>query len=147
MKQWLIALLLFGGAFRTATAAETSNSDEKCLSVCVSGRTECDNPLAVYELYATYYDSFFIKLDTRNGKIWLIESSPYTKAKRRREKPINAQSLVPNDETEEKGRFVLQPNAALDSFVLLDRISGKIWQLTWFNGFDFDTELIPIHPD
>ncbi len=147
MKKWLIALLLLGGLLRTATAAETRDSDEKRLSVCVSGRTECDNPLAVYELYATHYDSEFIKLDTRNGKIWLVECSPFTKAKRRREEPINAQSLVPNDETEEKSRFTLQPNTALNTFVLLDRISGKMWQIKWFNGFDFDAELIPINPD
>lgn len=147
MKQWLIALLLLGGTFRAATATETNDSDEPRLSVCVSGRTECDNPLAVYELYATHDNYEFIKLDTRNGKIWLVECSPYTKAKRRREQSINAQSLVPTGETEEKGRFALHPNTALNTFVLLDRISGKMWQVKWFNAFDLDSELIPIHPD
>lgn len=91
--------------------------------------SEIQNPNAIYEMYKTENVYHVLKLNTRTGQItqvqigvgkdgWAIENT------------VNSKSLVPAEE-EQNGRFALYPTGNMYNFVLLDRISGKVWQAQW----------------
>ena len=73
----------------------------------------------------------FIKLDTRNGKMWQVQWS--TKGRDYRfETTLSDISLVNKDE-EKNGRFFLYPTTNIYNFILLDQIDGRVWQVQWGN--------------
>jgi hypothetical protein len=83
----------------------------------------------VYELYPTSNVWNFIKLDTRNGKMWQVQYS-IDKDENRGQVPLNETVLVgANEET--NGRFKLQSTQNIYNFILLDQVSGKMWQVQW----------------
>ena len=82
-----------------------------------------------YELFETRNIWVFIKLNTRNGKMsqvhFSLDSESY-----RGEQPLNEKPLV--DKAEEKiGRFTLYPTQNMFNFILLDKISGRSYQVQW----------------
>ncbi|TGD56674.1 hypothetical protein [Flavobacterium humi] len=83
----------------------------------------------VYELFPTQNIWTFIKLNTRNGKMWQVQFSV---------KDIgividlNSIALVSNG-MEVNGRFTLYPTENIWTFILLDQISGDTWQVQWSN--------------
>ncbi len=83
----------------------------------------------VYRLFATQNMYTFIKLDTRNGKIWQVQWN--TKGSDYRfETTLSDISLVNKDE-ERNGRFFLYPTTNIYNFILLDQIDGRAWQVQW----------------
>lgn len=95
----------------------------------------------VYEIYPTKHWRIFIKLNTRNGKMWLVQYS-LEDDKSRFEVTLNSISLISTYE-EENGRFKLQPTENYYTFILLDQINGKTWQVQW--EFDINKRfVIPI---
>lgn len=82
-----------------------------------------------YELYATKNMWFFIKLDTRNGKMSQVHFSLDLKSYRG-EQSLNDIPLVYSYE-EEVGRFALYPTQNTFNFILLDKISGRTYQVQW----------------
>lgn len=83
----------------------------------------------VYRLFATQNMYTFIKLDTRNGKMWQVQWS--TKGSDYRfETSLSDISLVNKDE-ERNGRFFLYPTTNIYNFILLDQIDGRAWQVQW----------------
>jgi hypothetical protein len=83
----------------------------------------------VYRLFATQNMYTFIKLDTRNGKMWQVQWS--TKGSDYRfETTLSDISLVNKDE-EKNGRFFLYPTTNIYNFILLDQIDGRAWQVQW----------------
>ena len=83
----------------------------------------------VYRLFATQNMYTFIKLDTRNGKMWQVQWS--TKGSDYRfETTLSDISLVNKDE-ERNGRFFLYPTTNIYNFILLDQIDGRAWQVQW----------------
>ena len=80
-----------------------------------------------FKLYPTENMWTFIKLDTRNGKMWQVQYS--TKGSDYRyEIPLNFTELFDGKTV---GRFELYPTKNMYNFVLLDRIEGSTWQVQW----------------
>jgi hypothetical protein len=83
----------------------------------------------IYKLFPTKNFWTFIKLNTRNGKMWQIHFS----VKGDEERGIldlNSSSLVSIDK-EVNGRFTLYPTENNFNFLLLDQIDGNTYQVQW----------------
>ena len=91
--------------------------------------SEIQNPNAIYEMYKTENVYHVLKLNTRTGQITQVQIG-VGKDGWAMENTVNSKSLVPAEE-EQNGRFALYPTGNMYKFVLLDRISGKVWQAQW----------------
>jgi hypothetical protein len=80
-----------------------------------------------YQLFPTKNYWTFIKLDTRNGKMWQVH---FTVDNVRGELSLNKIPLVTADK-EVNGRFTLYPTENIYNFLLLDQINGKTYQVQW----------------
>jgi hypothetical protein len=80
-----------------------------------------------FQIYPTQVESIYIKLDTRNGKMWQLNIG--IDDKNNSESPLNSEGLVSSDK-EVKGRFILQ-NSIFNFFILLDQIDGKVYKVYW----------------
>ena len=69
-----------------------------------------------------------IKLDTRNGQKWQIQY--HLESENRVVEVLNAEALVAKED-EMEDRFALYSTQSLYSFILLDQLSGKTWQVQW----------------
>ncbi|CAM3611316.1 hypothetical protein [Zobellia roscoffensis] len=85
----------------------------------------------IYKLFPTDNYWTFIKLDTRNGKMWQVHFS-ISKEGYKGELILNSSSLVWTDE-EINGRFTLYPTENIYNYILLDQINGKTYQVQWNN--------------
>lgn len=86
------------------------------------------SPNATYRLFTTNNMWIFIKLNTADGRLWLVQYS--TKAGNQLEIPLS--SIERADETERKdGRFTLYSTQNMYNFILLDQIDGRLWQVQW----------------
>ena len=81
-----------------------------------------------YSIFPTNDESIFIKLDSRNGKMWQIQL--YMDKSSCCETVLNSFPLV-SIEHEQKGRFTIQRSNQLNYFYLLDQIDVKYIK---FNG-------------
>ena len=84
----------------------------------------------IYKLFPTENYWTFLKLDTRNGKIWQVHftvSDGYDG-----ELVLNSRSLVWDDK-EINGRFNLYPTNNMYNFILLDQLDGRTYQVQWNN--------------
>ena len=81
-----------------------------------------------FRLYPTDNISIFIKLNTSNGQMTQVQYS--MEDSKRIEVILSATSLV-KKEDEVKGRFTLYPTKNIWTFILLDQIGGKTWQVQW----------------
>lgn len=84
---------------------------------------------SIYRLFPTDNYWTFIKLDTRNGKMWQVHFS-ISKDAYEGEQVLNSDSLVLTTE-EVNGRFMLYPTKNTYNFLLLDQINGKTYQVQW----------------
>lgn len=91
--------------------------------------SEIQNPNAIYEIYKTENIYHVLKLNTRTGQITQVQIG-VGKDGYAMENVVNSKTLVSADE-EQNGRFALYPTGNMYNFVLLDRISGKLWQAQW----------------
>ncbi|THF53530.1 hypothetical protein E6C50_01900 [Flavobacterium supellecticarium] len=80
-----------------------------------------------YRLFSTKNMNIFIKLNTKNGQMWLVQWS--TKGNES-EVALSLVSRVPKEE-EKNGRFFLYPTTNIYNFILLDQIDGRVWQVQW----------------
>ena len=76
---------------------------------------------SIYQLFPTKNYWTFIKLDTRNGKMWQVHFSVEDE-KNTGELVLNSLPLVDKEE-EVKGRFILYPTENMYNFLLLDQIN------------------------
>ena len=86
--------------------------------------------MPIYKLFPTENYWTFLKLDTRNGKIWQVHftiSDGY-----HGELVLNSSSLI-WDGKEINGRFNLYPTNNMYNFILLDQLNGKTYQVQWNN--------------
>ncbi|MCX6293762.1 MAG: hypothetical protein NT127_05650 [Sphingobacteriales bacterium] len=83
----------------------------------------------VYQLYPTKNNWTFIKLDTRNGKMWQ-EHFTVNEDGIQTEIILNPVSLV-FKEKEINGRFNLYATENMYNFLLLDQIDGDVFQVQW----------------
>jgi len=85
------------------------------------------NPVP-YRLYPTQNIWTFIKLNTRNGQMWQLQYS--MKSVDRLVTFLNLEPLV-SKEKEVNDRFTLYPTQNIYTFILLDQLDGKTWQVQW----------------
>lgn len=84
-------------------------------------------PNEIYKLFPTNNIWTFIKLNTRNGKMWQVQ---FDIGENRFETILHYENLVSKDE-ERNGRFTLYPTTNTYNFILLDQIDGRTWQVQW----------------
>lgn len=84
---------------------------------------------SVYQLFPTENYWTFIKLDTRNGKMWQVHFT-IEEDGIDGEVILNSTSLV-DEEKEVNGRFTLYPTENMYNFLLLDQIDGYVYQVQW----------------
>ena len=84
---------------------------------------------AVYRLFPTHNMWTFIKLNTRNGKMWQVQYS-LKDSDHRFESSLNLIPLVTKEE-EVNGRFLLYSTTNIYNFILLDQLDGRTWQVQW----------------
>lgn len=94
-----------------------------------------------YELYPTQNMYMFLKLDTRNGRIWQVQYS--MKEDNRFENVLNMIPLVP-EKDESVGRFKLYPTQNMYTYMLLDRINGYTYQVQWSHKYE-NRLVLPIY--
>lgn len=87
----------------------------------------------VYQLFPTENHWTFIKLDTRNGKMWQVHFSVSDEGYQG-EKDLNSRPLILSDE-EINGRFTLVPTKNIYNFLLLDQLTGRTYQVQWNNDY------------
>ena len=132
----LIALICIGGIPMAWANFLPTN-----LTALFMGNEQCDSSsyknIAVYKLFPTQNMWTFIKLNTRNGQMWQVQYD--TKGSNRMETFLNFSPLVGKEE-EINGRFTLYPTQNIYTFILLDQINGKVWQVQW--SLEFENRLI-----
>ena len=105
------------------------------LVLCLTGFAKAAEPATViapttnavnnFLLYPTSNIFTFLKLDTRNGKIWQVQ---YDLGKDEFEVVLNSQELVTAGKP---GQFALYPTTNHWTFLLLDTINGDVWHVQW----------------
>lgn len=99
------------------------------------------NPNATYRLFPTSNLWIFIKLNTSDGRMWLVQYS--TKAGNQVEIPLS--KIERADESDKKdGRFTLYATQNMYNFILLDQIDGRVWQVQWSTDGE-NNMVIPIY--
>jgi len=94
----------------------------------------------VYRLFATRNMYTFIKLNTRNGQMWQVQWN--MERNKRFETTLSDISRINGDE-EKNGRFFLYPTTNIYTFILLDQINGRTWQVQW--GKEGERLVLPIY--
>ncbi len=122
MKVRLITLLFV--LFATISFAQGQNKQ----NTTVQQKQVSEN--TIYQLYPTDNYWTFIKLDTRNGKMWQVHFSISSDGFEG-EQILNSDSLLMSDEAEVSGRFNLHKTNNMYNFILLDQINGKTYQVQW----------------
>ena len=101
-------------------------------TICVQANTNQPNSScnhAVYQLFSTDNLWNFIRLNTRNGRMWLVQFS-VSGAEHRFQSTLSAVPRV-STEDEANGRFTLVPTKNMWNFILLDQLDGRVWQVQW----------------
>lgn len=114
----LIFVLLSIASFGQSPNNQNSTAQQRLLS---------EN--AIYQLFPTKNYWTFIKLDTRNGKMWQVHFSVKDDGIAG-ELILNSIPLV-SKEKEDNGRFTLYPTENIYNFLLLDQIDGYVYQVQW----------------
>lgn len=122
----VISMNLYGQALQDSTTTSEIN--------------EPNNEGWAYQLYPTQNMYTFLKLNTRNGRIWQIQ---YSLEDNRFESFLNIIPLV-SEEDESNGRFELYPTENIYTFILLDHISGDTYQVQWSQEYS-NRLVIPIN--
>ncbi|MDI1233469.1 MAG: hypothetical protein PSX81_04240 [bacterium] len=81
-----------------------------------------------YRLFPTQNIYNFIKLNTRNGQMWLVQFG--VEEENRMTTNLSIVPLVTSDK-EVNDRFTLYPTQNIYTFILLDQMDGRTWQVHW----------------
>ena len=114
MKKFILFLLIVRCVTSYSNAAET-----------VTVVSPTTNAVNNYLLYPTYNVYTFLKLDTRNGRIWQVQ---YSMDENEFEVTLNSQKLVIDGKP---GQFALYPTTNNWTFILLDTVNGDVWHVQW----------------
>lgn len=85
------------------------------------------NSSVTFKLYPTQNMYNFIKLDTRNGKMWQVQFD--ISGNNRIVVDLNTVSL--SESENEVNKFALYPTKNMYTFILLDQQNGRTWQVQW----------------
>lgn len=108
---------------------DNKNSSKRDFVKLISDLEVIQKPKEVYKLFPTKNIWTFIKLDTRNGKMWQVQYS--VGEGDRCEIELNTRKLVYGEDEEVNGRFTLYPTNNIYNFILLDQKEGDVWQVQW----------------
>lgn len=122
MKTLFTLLLIF---FTYTSIAQTTDSPTQNVSM---------DENVNYRLFSTKNMYTFIKLDTRNGRLWQVQWS--TKGEDYRFENVLSITKLVDDVNEKSGRFFLYPTTNMYNFILLDQIDGRSWQVQWSTDED-----------
>lgn len=93
-----------------------------------------------YKLFPTTNMWIFLKLDTSKGLVRMVQYS--MDDNNRIEVPINFLSLASGEDAI-PGRFNLYPTQNMWTFILLDEVDGRTWQVQW--STDGKDGIVPIN--
>ena len=82
-----------------------------------------------YKLYPTTNMWTFLKLNTTTGQIWQVQWS--LEDNKRFEYVLDRKSRLNSWDERICGRFELHPTQNRNTFILLDNIDGRCWQVQW----------------
>lgn len=99
------------------------------------------SPNATYRLFPTSNIWIFLKLNTADGRLWLVQYS--TEVGQQMEVPLSKTERA-NDK--KNGRFTLYSTQNIYNFILLDQIDGRVWQVQWSTDGK-NNLVIPINQD
>ena len=115
----IITLLCFLLGFALcAQTPSVSSKGGKLTEVVVPG----------YKLFPTENMWIFLKLDTSKGLVSMVQYS--MEEKNRMEIPINYKPFALGTDAI-PGRFNLYPTQNMWTFILLDEVDGRTWQVQW----------------
>lgn len=121
----IIALLFFATltltVFSQKKQINSSNEEQK------SEKGFAPNGV-VYRLFPTENMWTFIKLNTRNGQMWQIQYD--IEGDNRVKTDLYLVPLVAT-QNEMNDRFTLYPTQTFYTFILLDQLDGRVWQVQW----------------
>lgn len=87
------------------------------------------DPKAKYRLFPTQNMYIFIRLDTSNGILDLVQWN--TNLSHQTIEPLSPYKRVNSPQDEKPGRFTLYATANIHTFIMLDQLNGKVWQVQW----------------
>lgn len=94
----------------------------------ISQNTQKSLLAVTYRLFPTQNMWTFIKLNTRNGRMWQVQYD--VQDDNRFETYLNILPLV-DKEKEVDNRFTLYSTQNSWTFILLDQLDGRMWQVQW----------------
>ena len=86
------------------------------------------NTKVAYRLFPTHNMWTFIKLNTRNGQMWQVQ---YNMDSDKRFVTNLSSEILVSSGNELDDRFTLYPTQNIYTFILLDQLDGKTWQVQW----------------
>ncbi len=99
-----------------------------CLAFTSCNSTPESVPSDVYKLYPTKNFYIFLQLNTRNGRLNMVQWN----------QEEDSRFIIPLSDVarcalkyEQNGRFTLTPTENFYNFILHDQINGKCWQVQW----------------
>ena len=125
MKQIIISIIVVLSVISTFAQAQVKTSEE-LLSNNTQNKTL--NETVVFQLFPTQNIWTFIKLNTRNGQMWQAQID--VQGNNRFETILNSTPFVIKSQ-ESNGRFMLYSTQNIYTFILLDQLNGKMWQVQW----------------
>ena len=127
----LFIILLFTTVYSVTSAQETDSIKVKKITlddiynIVNMGNITPEN----YKLYETSNMWTFLKLDTRNGKIWQVQYS--TQGEEYRFQSVLNEAALTYEENTYPNRFELYKTQNIYNFILLDKKDGRAWQVQW----------------
>ena len=129
MRKFICILIYFIVISTTYIKADSNNLEGvKNDSTIIENISIQKNDNVIYRLFPTENIWTFIKLNTRNGKMWQVQFT--LEGDNRFETYLNILPFI-SKEKEENGRFTLYSTQNIYTFILLDQIDGKVWQVQW----------------
>ena len=123
MKKTILLLVFLTIGFSSSTILSSCKESSPRV-----GNFSADT-IACYKLYPTKNMWTFLKLDTRNGRIWQVQWN--FEDEKRFESPLSTIVLAENQEKSECKRFELYSTDNIFNFVMLDKKTGKTYQVQW----------------
>lgn len=132
MKKLILIVVIAFVSIASACAQNTTTTTKsgKQTEVLVPG----------YKLFPTTNMWIFLKLDTSKGLVKMVQYS--MDDKNRIEAPINYLPLATGEDAI-PGRFNLYATQNMWTFILLDQIDGRTWQVQW--SLDGKEGIVPIN--
>jgi hypothetical protein len=125
MKKIIFSLII---VLTTSTTFAQTQLKKNEASTIVNSQKKQNDVAVSYRLFPTQNMWTFIKLNTRNGQLWQVQWS--TETNKRFESNLSLTPLVDTDK-EANERFTLYPTQNIYTFILLDQLDGRMWQVQW----------------